>query len=253
MSQDEGLKISIITVCYNSEKTIGRAIESVLMQKYKNYEHLIIDGSSKDSTVELARQFNSPNLRIYSEPDDGIYHAMNKGFASARGDVIAYLNSDDYYYNDNVLRLVANEFSRPDVDFVFGDILMLNRELEITRYWRTTNTSCSFLKFTQIPHPGLFVRKNALDELDGPFDQSYSISADLKQQLILINKNKRKGSRLMSPIACMSLGGASTQNISGYLKGWRESIRAYNEVFGGGGFLFTIGKVFSKISQLIVK
>jgi glycosyltransferase len=228
-------------------------MQSVFAQTYSNYEHLIIDGRSTDLTVVTAKNFDNPRVKVFSERDNGIYDAMNKGFKLSQGDVIAFLNSDDYYFNDTVFETIVNAFQDPCVDFVFGDILMIDNHSNVSRYWRTSDMTSHPPRFQQIPHPGLFVRKNILQPIDGPFDCSYLIAADLKQQLIFINKYKSRGFRISSPIAYMSLGGESTKNINGYLIGWKESARAYNEVFGSGGFLFTLGKVASKISQIFYK
>lgn len=245
------LNFSIITVCFNSGNTIRATLESVSSQNYHNLEHVIVDGKSSDNTLEIVTKFVKKTSKVVSEKDRGIYDAMNKGVLLATGDVIGFLNSDDIYADSSVISEIAALFDSPDVSFVYANIDMVDDSGRVVRRWRTGELPNNILDGIQIPHPAFFVRKAALLKLDIPFDPSYKISADLKQQLELINKMKLSGRYLDKSIAIMSLGGASTRNFSSYLKGWRESIRAYNEVFGFGGLMFTVRKVFSKIKGLI--
>ncbi|WP_068322672.1 glycosyltransferase family 2 protein [Polynucleobacter yangtzensis] len=243
-------KISIITVSFNSAETIANTLRSVKSQKYCNYEHIVIDGGSKDETLAII-QLNGQHLaRVVSEPDKGIYDAMNKGLAIATGELVGFLNSDDVYADENVLSEVACNFAEGAVDYVYGDILMLNNSGKVVRHWRTGIIPAGGFCDTQIPHPAFWVRRHLLDSLIPAFDPSYRISADLKQQLILINKLGARGRYIKRPLTLMSLGGASTKSLRSYVKGWRESSRAYNDVFGSGGWIFTFKKVFSKVKGI---
>lgn len=244
------LKFSIITVCFNSEATISDTLHSVAEQTWSNIEHIIIDGASSDNTLAIVSQYASSTVKTISEPDLGIYDAMNKGLAISTGDVVAFLNSDDCYSDKYVIKEVAEKFVSTDCDFVYGDLNMVDRNGRLVRQWKSGLISEDGLVGSQIPHPVLFVRRSLLIQLSPAFDISYRIAADLKQQLIIVNKYKAIGTYLPRVIAVMRLGGESTASLTNYMKGWSESVRAYNEVFGSGGILFTTKKVLSKISGL---
>jgi glycosyltransferase involved in cell wall biosynthesis len=247
------MKFSIITVSKNSAKTIGRTIQSVLDQCYGDYEHIIKDCFSDDGTLTIAGALN-PSCILINEPDKGIYDGMNQGFAHSKGDVSVFLNSDDYFCNGNVLQDVANTFLSSDCDFVYGNIKMIDTNGVVLREWKTGKIDVNVgLKDRQIPHPALFIRNSVLHKLETPFDSTYKISADLKQQLFIINILKLRGIYLDKTLTIMQHGGASTSGFGSYLKGWRESSRAYNEVIGSGGMLYVIRKVMSKIPGLQLK
>jgi glycosyltransferase involved in cell wall biosynthesis len=241
------IQFSVVTVCFNSAKTIQHTLESVSKQEYSNLEHVIVDGKSSDETLDIVKTFGLKVSSVISEKDNGIYDAMNKGFLLSCGEIIGFLNSDDRYSDNKVISEIAALFDSPEVDFVYANIDMLDQSGHVSRRWRVGQLSEKGLDGNQIPHPAFFVRKEALLKLKFPFDPSYKISADLKQQLELINKLRLKGRYLDRSIVQMSLGGASTNSFSSYLRGWIESARAYNEVFGSGGSIFTARKVFSKI------
>lgn len=243
-------RFSIVTVCYNSEATICDTLHSVADQRWSDIEHIIVDGASSDSTISLIRRYATTIVTAISEPDLGIYDAMNKGFAISTGDVIAFLNSDDRYSDQYVLKDVAETFLSTGCDFVYGDLDMVDQNGRLVREWETGLISENGLVGTQIPHPVFFVRRELLLKLFPTFDISYKIAADLKQQLIIVNKIKAIGTYLPRVLAVMRIGGESTASFGNYLIGWCESVRAYNEVFGSGGILFTAKKVLSKMSGL---
>jgi glycosyltransferase involved in cell wall biosynthesis len=245
------MKFSIITPCYNSEITIAKTLDSICNQKYKNFEHIIIDGGSTDGTASIVHSRRSKNLIFFSESDDGIYDAMNKGFSHSSGDVVCFLNSDDFYIDDNVLLDVHAAFLNENLDFVYGDLLMVDSKGVVKRTWITGDDCSYLLNGRQIPHPVLFVRRDVLLKIDPVFDSSYKIAADLKQQLIFVNKFHSTGFYIKRPLTVMRLGGASTRGFLSYAQGWIESRRAYNETFGSGGLLFTIRKTVSKLSGLV--
>lgn len=246
------MKVSVITVTKNSAGTIERTVRSVVSQQAIEVEHVIKDAGSIDRTIELAKDVN-PTLVVVSKPDVGIYDAMNQGFMASSGDIIAFLNSDDYYIDPNVLSDVLRAFKNNSCDFVYGDIKMASLTGEIVREWQTGPIGMDGLIGQQIPHPGLFIKRDVLVKLCLPFDISYKISADLKQQLIVINKLKCKGQYLKRSLVIMETGGESTNSLASYFLGWKESVRAYNEVFGCGGLWFVIQKVLSKFKGVRIK
>ena len=242
--------ISIITVTKNSSETIGRAVQSVMDQKKVEFEHIIKDACSDDETCAIAQEVN-PSVFIVRKPDSGIYDAMNQGVFAATGDIVSFLNSDDYYIDDYVLRDVVNAFNSGNYDFVYGNINMVSSTGKILREWRTgVVDKADFLKGCQIPHPAFFCKKKMLDQIEIPFDASYKISADLKQQLIMINKMGARGKYIDRVTTVMAMGGQSTQNISSYFRGWKECARAYSEVIGGNGWGFVFWKVLGKIKGI---
>jgi glycosyltransferase involved in cell wall biosynthesis len=245
------MKFSIVTPCYNSELTIAKTLDSICNQKYKNFEHIIIDGGSTDETASIVHSYRSENLKFISESDNGIYDAMNKGFSHSSGDVVCFLNSDDFYIDNNVLFDVYTAFLNENLDFVYGDLLMVDSTGVVKRTWITGDDCSYLLNGRQIPHPVLFVKKDVLLKIDPVFDSSYKIAADLKQQLIFVNKFRSTGFYIKRPLAVMRLGGASTRDFLSYAQGWIESRRAYNDTFGSGGLLFTIHKTLSKLSGLV--
>ncbi|MBQ0958347.1 glycosyltransferase [Ideonella sp. 4Y11] len=240
------MKISIVTVTKNSARTLERTMRSVLGQRHPDVEHLIKDAGSTDNTRELAQSVSASAI-VINQADRGIYDAMNQGFAACTGEVVAFLNSDDHYADDQVLAEVAAAFERSGADYVYGDVEMTDAQGQVVRRWVTTDACLRRLRAAQIPHPALFVRRSVLAQLSGPFDPSYRISADLKQQLLLINRMQVKGHYLPRTLAVMEIGGASTSGVRAYWRGWQESRRAYNEVEGRGGSLYVARKVLSKL------
>ena len=155
------MKVSIVTVCYNSEVTIRDSIESVLAQSYPDIEHIIVDGASTDRTMAIVKEYKDRIAVAVSEHDKGIYDAMNKGIKLATGDVVGILNSDDFYQNKNVIRTVVHYFdSYPDSDLVFGDVVFVapdNLE-KIIRFYRTGHFKPWKLRFGWMPaHPATFI------------------------------------------------------------------------------------------------
>jgi len=244
------LKVSIITATYNCKRTILKCLESFTEQSYNDLEHVIIDGASTDGTLKILQEHRSRGSVLISEPDCGIYDALNKGFALATGDIVGILHSDDVFYEPSILADISIAFEDPLVDYVYGDIEMVNSSGKVVRCWKTGKLKDGRITGSQIPHPALFLSRNLLQRLDPVFDTSYRISADLKQQLIFANILQANGVYLARPLVRMLIGGTSTANFFSYLLGWRESRRAWNEVFGSGGSLYVMKKVLSKISGI---
>jgi len=175
------LKLSIITVCYNSAATIRDTIESVLSQDYADIEYIVVDGGSKDGTQAIVESYGRRISTFVSEPDKGIYDAMNKGVMLATGDVVGILNSDDFYEGPRVISSVVEAFqSRPDSDVVFGDVVFVNAPdlQKITRFYRGNRFAPWKLRFGWMPpHPASFIRRTAYQRV-GSYSLKYKISAD---------------------------------------------------------------------------
>lgn len=250
------MKISIVTVAYNAEKTISETIESVCSQSYSNIEYIVIDGASTDRTCEIIEEHKYRNKisRAISEADDGIYFAMNKGIAMSTGDVVGFLNADDCYAHSKVIEMIAAVFENQEIDCCYGDLYFINRKFseKIIRKWHSNEyKDGSFEKGWMPPHPTLFVRKNFLEACSG-FDTSYQMASDFDLCLRLLAKYRLRSQYIPSPLVLMKSGGVSS-TIRGLIIGNLESHRACirNNLKASILPLFVITKVFSKIQQFI--
>lgn len=226
------MKISVITVCYNSSKTISRTIESVLAQKDVQLEYLIIDGASKDNTIKIAesycRQFAEKGIDyiIKSESDKGIYDAMNKGIASATGEIIGILNSDDFYSSDASLLSVAGAFAETNVDMVFGNLLYIKGGKPY-RYWKS-GAARSFKFGWMPPHPALFIKTSVYKKY-GMFRLDCGINADYELMLRFFEKEKLSAVWLDKIITCMEAGGTSNNGIQSRISGMNNDRLAWEK------------------------
>ncbi|MBS4044349.1 MAG: glycosyltransferase [Chitinophagaceae bacterium] len=213
------LTISIITATYNSSSTLQQTLESVAMQSHQNIEHIIVDGLSKDSTLEVVNQF--PHVsKIISEKDHGIYDAMNKGIQTATGDIIGILNSDDFYVSNDILQQIAEVFKTTNCDVLYGDLNFVdsNDISKIKRKWIAGSyTLNDFLFGWMPPHPTFFVRKKVYEQY-GLFNLSLGSAADYELMLRFMYKHQLKGAYLNKIIVHFRLGGASTKNLNNRVK-----------------------------------
>lgn len=215
------MKISIITVCYNSGKTIEDTIKSVLNQTYDNYEYLIIDGNSKDNTLDIIKSYEDKfkgKLKYVSENDKGIYDAMNKGIKLASGDIIGFINADDVLINENVLEIINNNIE--DYDGIYADVLMTDNNLDKPiRNFISGNYKNNGIFHPA--HPSLYLKKRVYNEV-GLYNLDYKIAADLDLMLRVTSKNY-KLKYIKQYFALMRVGGASTNGLKGYYKNFNES------------------------------
>ena len=221
------MKISIITVCYNSKKTIKDTLESVLKQTYKNYEYLIIDGLSKDNTIDIVKSYESKfdgRLKIVSEKDNGLYDAMNKGINLATGDIIGIINSDDIIANENVFKEVVDNID--DYDGIYSNLLMLDENLD--KPYRLFKSSKVKKRLGwHMPHPTLYIKKDVYNKY-GTFNTKYRLAADVDFMLRVINNNC-KFKYYNGYFAYMRSGGASTDGFKGYYKNFKETYHVLKE------------------------
>lgn len=221
------MKISIITVCYNSEKHIKSAIESVINQTYKNIEYIIVDGASKDSTIEIVKSYGDKITKFVSEPDKGIYDAMNKGFKMATGDYLAVINSDDFYMSNDAIASVVHELELKKTDSLFADLIYVeeNNTDKQVRYWKSNSfVKNSFKKGWHPAHPTFFV-KNEIYKKYGYFDLSFKLAADFELMLRFLEKYQITSTYLAKPIIKMRLGGATNKNFKNI---FHQNIECYN-------------------------
>ena len=184
------MKISIITVSFNNAATIEDTINSVASQKHSDVEHIVIDGVSTDGTVEIVQRNRDAVEKFVSERDSGIYDAMNKGIASASGDVIGFLNSDDVYAHCDILSRAAEVFANPDVDACYADLVYVRQEDlgKVVRHWKSKDFRQGLFALGWCPpHPTFFVRKSVYREYGG-FDLNYRLAADVELMLRFFGK-----------------------------------------------------------------
>lgn len=214
------MKISIITPTFNSENTIGDNINSILLQKYQDWEQIIIDNKSIDSTLDLIKEYNNNKIKIISEEDNGIYDAINKGIVHATGDVISILHSDDFYYDQNTLESIVTCFSQYNSDIVYGDLIYvrkLNKD-KVLRYWESSEfKKDNFYKGWSPPHPSFFVKKKVHNEF-GYYDNTLGNPADIELMFRFLEKNKIQSKYLNKKLVIMRYGGSSNNNLKNILK-----------------------------------
>tara|TARA_B100000989_G_scaffold192212_1_gene144914 strand:- start:5283 stop:6047 length:765 start_codon:yes stop_codon:yes gene_type:complete len=220
--------ITVITVCFNSEKTIINCLESVNSQTFKNYEHLIIDGNSSDKTVEIIKNFNNEKIRLISEKDDGIYDAMNKGLKNSRGKILGILNSDDMFYSNRSLEIISKNLEDEKVDAVYGDLLIVNNLIEKKpkRFYSSKYFSNeSFKKCVMPPHATFYFRKKFLIKI-GYFDLSYSVSSDFDFVLRCLVIHKLKAKYINRVLVIMSSGGFSNRGLKSFYQKNRDMFKS---------------------------
>jgi glycosyltransferase involved in cell wall biosynthesis len=247
------LKISVITVSYNSATTIADTMRSVAGQSYQNIEHLVIDGQSKDATLAVVEAHRHPHLILNSEPDGGIYDAMNKGLKRASGEVIGFLNSDDFYADSSVLENVAKVFQDESVEACYADLVYVTQDnSRVARYWKSKPfVKGDFAKGWCPAHPTFYVRRSALKRL-GFFDQFFKLAADVEFMMRYLEGGKVKSVYIPRVVVRMRLGGATNQSWGNILKQNKEIFLALqkNKVpFSPLGF--GVRKIFSRAWQYV--
>lgn len=235
------MKVSIITVVYNNVRTISSAIDAVLAQTYTNKEYIIIDGGSTDGTLELVNSYGSQIDRFISEPDGGIYDAMNKGLSIATGEVIAFLNSDDYYATNQIIEKVVKALETDGADAVFGDLNYVDAEHThlVCRRWRSgVYRPGSFLYGWMPPHPAFFAKRSVYDRY-GKFNTELKSAADYELMLRFIHINKLKLSYIPEVLVKMRTGGVSNAGLTNRVRANLEDRRAW-KINGVRPYFFTL-------------
>lgn len=244
-------KISIITVSKNRLNTLKKTVESVENQDYKNIQYIVIDAQSTDGTIDFLQKTSRVDTFI-SEPDEGIYDAMNKGIKVATGDIIAFLNSDDFYIDSKVISNVVNTFSTTDADAVYGDIVYIDEKGEVKRYWKAGKYRTNSFKWGWMPpHPTFFVKKQVLIK-HGLFLSNLSLSADYELMLRLIHFQGIFVQYLPKILVCMRLGGASNQTLTNRLKANKQDKLAWSNNQIKANAFTTILKPIRKMTQWIM-
>ena len=249
--------ISLITVTYNSGKTLKNTFDSVLKQSNQKIEYIVIDGASKDNTVSIIKEFESKfkgRLKWISEPDNGLYDAMNKGIRMATGDIVGILNSDDFFTSNNVLQEIAYTFEKEtEIDAIYGDIHFVNPEnlQKCVRYYSSNIFKRSLMRLGFMPaHPSFYLRRECFEKY-GLYKTDYKIAADFEFLLRVIFKNKIRTKYLPMDMVTMRTGGASTSGIKSHIRIMKEHLRAFkeNDIYTNAGLLSL--RYFYKIGEII--
>lgn len=248
------MKISVVTAVFNNLETVGAAIDSVLSQTGAEVELIVIDGGSTDGTLDSLRGYGGRLAILVSEPDQGIYDALNKGVQRATGDVIGFLHSDDLFADERVLARIAAAFAVPNVGAVYGDLLYVRKDDPdvVVRYWRAGEFSKSRLGWGWMPpHPTFYVRRAVYERL-GVFDLRYRIAADYDTVLRFLNKGDVVPHYIPEVLVKMRLGGTSNRSFSNIVrKSHEDYLTLRRNGIGGVGAL--VCKNLSKVKQFFIR
>lgn len=249
------MKVSIITVTYDCEFTIEDTILSVANQDYPDIEHIIIDGASKDQTMEVVERYRSRLKHIASEPDDGPYHAMNKGIACATGDIVGILNGDDVYFDETCISSVVEAFSERGVEAVCGDLVYVPPDKldKIVRFYSSKGFKPNMFSFGLMPpHPASFVSRKCYEKY-GCYKENYKIAADFELLLRFLKVHGVTYTHLDKTLVKMKTGGLST---NGFKSNWilnKEIIKACKENNISTNMIKVLSKYIIKIFQLVLR
>ena len=248
------MKISIITVTLNNASVIKKCLDSLKSQKYNNVEHIIVDGGSTDKTLSILKSRNKQLSVVLSEPDKGIYDAMNKGIKLATGEIIGFLNSDDFYLNNKVISKVVKEFEKDSfLDACYSDLIYVD-QFNISKSIRYVKSSKFqeglFSKGWCPPHPTFFVRRSVYKKF-GNFDLSYKFASDVDLMMRFLEKYKIKSKYIPEVWVKMRMGGVSNKNLKNIWLQNKEIIHSFNKNNLSVNLLkFLVLKIISRIVQL---
>lgn len=223
------MRVSIITVAYNSGETIEDTIKSVLSQTYPDIEYIIKDGGSTDDTLKICRRYEplfNGRMKIISESDGGIYDAMNKGIEAATGEVVGLLNSDDFFTSNDIVETIVRSFRENDIDACYGDVHFVSKDnlKHCVRYYSSRPFRRWMMRLGFMPaHPSFYVKREIYDKY-GLFDTSYKIAADFDNVLRLIYVNRIKTKYLNKDFVTMRTGGASNANYKSRMQIMRDHL-----------------------------
>jgi glycosyltransferase len=246
------MKVSIITATYNSAETIETCMVSVLHQTYSNIEYIIVDGQSKDETLEKVRSLSEghQNVIVSSEPDQGIYDALNKGIQKATGDLIGFVHSDDFLANTTTIEAIVQAFKTHKVDGVYGDLHYVGTENtdKLVRNWVSQPFKTKLLQQGWMPaHPTLYLKKE-LYATYGGFNLNYKIAADYDFILRIFNQTNLSFYYLPQTFVKMRVGGASNRSLKNMIRKTKEDYRAMRSN-KTGNLLTIILKNVTKLRQ----
>jgi glycosyltransferase len=248
------MKVTIITATFNSASTVRDTLTSIAGQSYQPVEHIIVDGLSKDNTLDIVNEF--PHVaRVVSEKDKGIYDAMNKGIQMATGEVVGILNSDDFYDNGEVLSQVMAAFNDPSVDVVYGDLQYVKKNdvYVVTRNWKSGRYKRKYFYYGWMPpHPTFFVRRKIYEAV-GLFNTDLRSAADYEMMLRILVRYNARASYVPHVLVKMRAGGMSNASLKNRLRANREDRKAWTLNELKPYFFTTWLKPMRKIIQFITR
>lgn len=245
------MKVSIITTCYNRGTTIRGAIGSVLSQDYPDIEYIVVDGASKDNSLSIIQEYQDRISKIVSEPDHGMYEAINKGIRMATGEIVGLVHSDDFLFDKHTISAIVEEFQRTNADFLYGDGIFVNptNTDKIVRNWKGGTFYRWKVRFGWLPlHPTCYIRREVMLR-EGLYDESYKIAADSDLLVRYLYKANLKVAYLKRKIIRMRMGGLSTDSEKRKTM-WDEDIRLY-KAHGFCALPTKIMKIMWKVPQFI--
>lgn len=252
---NSAVQVSVITVAWNAAATIADTCRSAAAQQHEPIEHLVIDGASIDDTVAVARRHLRAGGRIVSEPDRGLYDAMNKGFRLACGEVIGFLNADDLFADRHALSRVARVFRDPTVDVCYGDLVYVRQDNpdDIIRYWRSGRLSRASFAFGLMPaHPTFYVRRSVLERC-GLFDLSLPMANDYEFTVRYCVRHRLKTAYIPRVQVRMRLGGISNASVKNVM---RQNAAIFSAMRGNRivpSYLYPLGKLLVKARQFVTR
>ncbi|MDR0940065.1 MAG: glycosyltransferase [Mediterranea sp.] len=247
------MKVSIITSCFNREATIGDTVESVLAQTHPNIEYIVVDGASKDRSLDVIRRYGDRIAKVISEPDHGMYEAINKGIRAATGDVVGLMHSDDMFYSASVVGRIVEEMERTGAELVYGNGVFVDAQdtSRVIRDWRSGSFDRRKMRRGWLPlHPTVYVRRECIECLGG-YDESYRIAADSDFLVRYMYEGELRVVYLDEYIVRMRMGGLSTAPSTMRRK-WAEDLRNYRS-HGFAPYWALAGKILSKVPQYLSK
>ena len=221
------MKISLISISYNSENSISDTFNSVKTQSIDNYEYLLIDGGSIDGTLNVAKDQDHIS-KIISEPDKGIYDALNKGIKNSNGEIIGFLNSDDTFYDENSLQHIVDAFD-DNTDCVFGDLIYTDKNKRVKRVWKGSEFKKGAFKKGWMPaHPTFYCRRSVYEKL-GLYDDSFNIAGDFELMLRFLEKHNIRSKYISKTLVNMKVGGVSNNGLKSKIDILKEEFRAFDQ------------------------
>lgn len=248
------LRISVVTAVFNRASTLDECLRSVQAQHWPEIEHILIDGGSTDGSMDIVRRHRHHLAHVVSEPDKGVYDALNKGLAAASGDVVGFLHTDDAYTSAQSLDAVAHAFENPAVDAVYGDLVYVSKDdtSRVVRYWQAgTFQRQRLTQGWMPPHPTFYARRSVYARLGG-FDTRYRIAADYENMLRLLWHGQVQPAYIPQVLVRMRMGGVSNNSLSNLLRKSREDYAALRQN-GIGGLQALLLKNVTKLPQFVAR
>ena len=248
------MSVSIITVCFNSIETIEDTINSVLGQDYKNIEYIVVDGGSTDGTLDIIKRYKNNIAKVISEPDNGVYDAMNKGLRLSKGGIVAALNADDVYTDQTIVGQIVEFMQGNSLDAVYGDLVYIdqNNADRITRFWKAGKYKKGAFSYGWVlPHPTFFCRKNIFERF-GYFNDKLQVAADFELMLRFVEKHQIKIGYRPKVIVKMCKGGKANV-FGGIIRGNLEIIRSFRRNSVHLSPWFFLYRPIMKILQLFAR